>query len=45
MNNPQPRLIQTYLPDGTLEGIRVIELSDSSIKAFVIPRLVTLPLY
>ncbi|TXG76343.1 DUF4357 domain-containing protein [Patescibacteria group bacterium] len=39
MNNPQPRLIQTYLPDGTLEGIRVIELSDSSIKAFVIPRL------
>jgi len=39
MNNPKPRLIQTYLPDGTLEGIRVIELSDSSIKAFVIPRL------
>lgn len=39
MNNPQPRLIQTYLPDGTLEGIRVIELSDSSIKAFVVPRL------
>lgn len=39
MNNTQPRLIQTYLPDGTLEGIRVIELSDSSIKAFVIPRL------
>lgn len=39
MNNPQPRLIQTYLPEGTLEGIRVIELSDSSIKAFVIPRL------
>jgi hypothetical protein len=39
MNNSQPRLIQTYLPDGTLEGIRIIELSDSSIKAFVIPRL------
>jgi hypothetical protein len=39
MNKPQPRLIQTYLPDGTLEGIRAIELSDSSIKAFVIPRL------
>ena len=34
-----PRLIQTYLPDGTLEGSRIIELSDSSIKAFVIPRL------
>lgn len=34
-----PRLIQTYLPDGTLEGPRIIELSDSSIKAFVIPRL------
>ncbi len=38
MNN-SPRLIQTYLPDGTLEGIRVIELSESSIKAFVMPRL------
>ncbi|HIA91699.1 TPA: GIY-YIG nuclease family protein [Candidatus Saccharibacteria bacterium] len=37
MNNP--RLIQTYLPDGTLEGVRVIELSESSIKAFVVPRI------
>ncbi len=35
----QPRLIQTYLPDGTLEGVRVIELSESSVKAFVIPRM------
>jgi hypothetical protein len=35
----QPRLIQTYLPDGTLEGVRIIELSESSIKAFVVPRL------
>lgn len=35
----QPRLIQTFLPDGTLEGPRIIELSESSIKAFVIPRL------
>lgn len=34
-----PRLMQTYLLDGTLEGIRIIELSESSIKAFVIPRL------
>lgn len=34
-----PRLIQTYLPDGTLEGVRIIELSDSPIKAFVVPRL------
>lgn len=34
-----PRLIQTYLPSGTLEGPRIIELSGSSIKAFVIPRL------
>lgn len=34
-----PRLIQTYLPTGTLEGPRIIELSDSAIKAFVIPRL------
>lgn len=36
---PSPRLVQTYLPDGTLEGPRIIELSDSSIKAFVVPRL------
>jgi len=35
----QPKLIQTYLPDGTLEGVRIIEISDSQIKAFVIPRL------
>lgn len=35
----QPRLIKTFLPDGTLEGPRIIELSESSIKAFVIPRL------
>jgi len=35
----QPRLIQTFLPDGTLEGPRIIELSQSQIKAFVVPRL------
>lgn len=35
----QPRLIQTYLPDGSLEGIKVIELSESSVKAFVVPRI------
>ncbi len=34
-----PRLIQTFLPDGTTEGIRIIELSESSIKAFLIPRI------
>lgn len=34
-----PKLIQTYLPDGTLEGVRIIELSGSHIKTFVIPRL------
>jgi hypothetical protein len=34
-----PRLIQTYLPDGTLEGVRIIEPSESSIKAFVVPRI------
>ena len=39
MSSTQPRLIQTYLPDGTLEGTRIIELSDSNIKAYVIPRL------
>ena len=35
----KPRLIQTYLPDGSLEGVKVIELSESSIKAFVVPRI------
>ena len=34
-----PRLIQTFLPDGSLEGVKVIELSESSIKAFVVPRI------
>lgn len=34
-----PRLIQTYLPDGTLEGAKVIELSGSSIKVFAAPRI------
>lgn len=35
----KPRLIRTYLPDGTLEGVKIIELSESSIKAFVTPRI------
>lgn len=34
-----PRNIQTFLPDGTLEGVRIIELSESNIKAFVVPRI------
>lgn len=34
-----PRLISTYLLDGSIEGVRIIELSESSIKAFVIPRI------
>lgn len=34
-----PRLIQTYLPDGTLEGPRIIEISESAVKGIVIPRL------
>jgi hypothetical protein len=33
------RLISMFLPDGNLEGIRVIELSDSAVKGFVVPRL------
>lgn len=33
-----PRLIQTFLIDGTLEGVRIIEC-ESSVKAFVIPRI------
>lgn len=35
----EPRLIQTYLPDGSLEGVRIIELSESALKGFVVPRL------
>jgi hypothetical protein len=35
----EPRLLQTYLLDGSIEGVRIIELSESSIKAFVIPRI------
>lgn len=34
-----PRLIQTYLPDGTLEGVRIVEMSESQLRAFVIPRI------
>lgn len=34
-----PRLVQTFLPDGTLEGVRIIELSESSINAYVVPRI------
>ena len=34
-----PRLLQSYLLDGSIEGVRIIELSESSVKAFVIPRI------
>ncbi len=34
-----PRLIQMYLPDATLEGVRIIEVSESAVKAFVVPRI------
>lgn len=34
----KPRLVQTYLTDGTLEGIRVVD-PEGDILAFVIPRL------
>ncbi len=34
----QPRLIQTYLTDGTLEGIRVVD-PEGDIEAYIIPRL------
>lgn len=34
-----PRLISTYLLDGSIEGVRIVELSESAIKAFVIPRI------
>lgn len=36
--NSQPRLIQTYLLDGTLEGVRIIDC-ESTVKVFVVPRL------
>lgn len=35
----KPRRIETFLPDGTLEGVRIIEISESEIKAFIIPRI------
>lgn len=35
----QPRLIQTYLPSGSPEGVKIIEISGSSVKTFVVPRL------
>lgn len=38
MKSVQPRLIQTYLTDGTLEGIRVID-PEGEIEAYIIPRL------
>lgn len=34
----KPRLIQTYLTDGTLEGIRVVD-PEGDVEAYVIPRL------
>ena len=34
-----PRNLQVFLPDNTLEGVRIVELSESNIKAFVIPRI------
>lgn len=38
MTSSQPRLLQTYLLDGTLEGVRIIDC-ESNVKSFVIPRL------
>lgn len=38
MSINQPRLIQTFLLDGTLEGVRIVEC-ESTVKAFVVPRL------
>jgi hypothetical protein len=38
MTQNQPRLLQTYLIDGTLEGVRIVDC-ESNVKAFVIPRL------
>ena len=38
MGSSQPRLIQTYLTDGTLEGIRIVD-PEGDIEAYIIPRL------
>ena len=35
----EPKLLKVFLPEGSLEGVRVIELSESLVKAFVIPRI------
>lgn len=35
----EPRLLQSYLLDGSIEGVRIVELSESAIKAFVVPRI------
>ena len=32
----RPRLIQTFLTDGTLEGIRVVD-QEGDIEAYIIP--------
>lgn len=37
-NSGKPRLIRTFLVDGTLEGIRVIDC-ETTINAFIVPRL------
>ncbi len=34
-----PRFISSYMLDGSIEGVRIIELSESEIKAFVMPRI------
>ncbi len=36
---PKPRLIQIFFPSGTSDGIRVVEIPESPIKAYVVPRL------
>lgn len=38
MSSIQPRLVQTYLLDGTIEGVRIIDC-ESTVKAFVVPRI------
>ncbi len=38
MSQKRPRLLQTYLMDGTLEGIRILDC-ESTIQAYYVPRL------
>ena len=39
MSSSRPCLIQTYLLDGSLEGVKIVEIYGRNIQAYAIPRL------